>query len=96
MTAVASRDNDLVAQLVEGLGEPASNTRSAAGDRRSCCPKVSWVVSFASKAVAEHWQPAYGVGFRRFVLKDVPVLRELSVFDAYDVGGDPSSRTTIA
>jgi hypothetical protein len=41
------------------------------------------------EAVAEHRQPADGLGLGRLVLKHVPVLGELAVFEAYDIGGDP-------
>ena len=32
----------------------------------------------------------------RLVLKNVPVLGELAVFEAYDIGGDPRRGTTMA
>ena len=48
------------------------------------------------EAVAEHRQPADGLGLGRLVLQDVPVLGELAVLDADDVGGDPGRGAPIA
>jgi hypothetical protein len=47
------------------------------------------------EAVAEHRKPAHGFGLRRFVLEDVPVLGELAVFEADDIGGDPGGRRPL-
>jgi hypothetical protein len=41
-------------------------------------------------------QPAHGSGLRRLVLENVPVLGELAVFEADDVGGDPGGRAAVA
>src|ERR1700730_2264077 len=41
------------------------------------------------EAIAEHREPALRLGFRRFVLKHIPMLGELPVFEADDVGSDP-------
>jgi hypothetical protein len=46
--------------------------------------------------VAEHRQPADGLGRGRLVLKHVPVLSELAVLDADDVGGDPGRGPAMA
>src|SRR5271168_2782608 len=43
----------------------------------------------SGETVTEHRQTADGLGFVRLVLKHVPVLCELAVFDADDIGGDP-------
>src|SRR5258707_5662332 len=48
------------------------------------------------EAVAEHRQPADGLSPGRLVLKNVPMLGESAVFDAYDVGGDPGGGAPIA
>ena len=39
--------------------------------------------------VAKHWQTADGFRTGRLVLKNVPMLGELAVFEADDVGSDP-------
>src|ERR1700722_19495449 len=41
------------------------------------------------EAIAEHREPALRLGFRRFVLKHIPMLGELAIFEADDVGSDP-------
>ena len=41
------------------------------------------------EAIAEHREAATGFRLRRLVLKNVPVLGELAVFEAHDIGGDP-------
>jgi hypothetical protein len=48
------------------------------------------------KAVAKHRQPADELGLGRLVLEYVPMLGELAIFDAHDVGGDPGGGTAIA
>src|SRR5579864_6644103 len=47
---------------------------------------VAWS---GGELVAEHRQAAHGFAPGRFVLKDVPVLGELAVFEANDVGCNP-------
>ncbi|MEY2485456.1 MAG: hypothetical protein QOH39_1104 [Verrucomicrobiota bacterium] len=42
MAAPGSRDDDPIAKLVKGLGEPAAGTRSVAGDG-DVLPESSWV-----------------------------------------------------
>ena len=46
------------------------------------------------ESACRHRQATHGFGLRRLVLEDVPVLGELAVFDADDVGGDPGGWTT--
>jgi hypothetical protein len=41
------------------------------------------------ETIAEHRETAKGFRLGRLVLKDVPVLGELAVFEAHDIGGDP-------
>jgi hypothetical protein len=41
------------------------------------------------KRVAEHREAANGFRLGRLVLKNIPVLGELAVFETHDVGGDP-------
>src|SRR6516225_9963375 len=48
------------------------------------------------EAVAEHRQAAHGLGLRRLVLEHVPMLGELAILDAQDVGCDPGSRPATA
>src|SRR5271156_4973773 len=48
------------------------------------------------ETVAEHWQTADGLSLGRLVLKHVPVLCELAVFDADDIGGDPGGGASMA
>ncbi len=43
------------------------------------------------EAIAEHWDPALRLGFCRFVLKHIPMLGELAVFEADDAGRDPGN-----
>ena len=43
----------------------------------------------AREAVAEHRETADGFRLRRPVLKNIPVLGELAVLEAHDIGGDP-------
>jgi hypothetical protein len=45
------------------------------------------------KTVAEHRQPANGLGLGRLILEDVPVLGELAILDADNVGRDPCGGT---
>jgi hypothetical protein len=42
----------------------------------SCLP-----CSFRPEAITEHWETAHGFRLGRLVLKNVPVLGELAVFD---------------
>src|SRR5258707_1166734 len=92
--APAAGDDHLVAERVERLSKAAADARSAAVDEDGIACEFSWVglqrLSDAEmsrgEAVAEHRQPAGGLGLRRLVLEDVPVLGELAVCDAYDVG----------
>ena len=39
--------------------------------------------------VAKHREATQGFRLRRLVLKDVPMLGELAVFETHDIGGDP-------
>src|ERR1700674_3989866 len=41
------------------------------------------------EAIAEHRKPAPRLGFCRFVLQHIPMLGELAVFEADNVGSDP-------
>jgi hypothetical protein len=58
-------------------------------------PKT-WCGGSVGEPVAEHRQPADGLGLGRLVLSHVPVLGELAAFDANDVGGDPGGGAAIA
>ena len=41
------------------------------------------------ETIAEHWETADRFRLGRLILKNVPVLGELAVFEAYYIGGDP-------
>jgi hypothetical protein len=41
------------------------------------------------ETIAEHREPARRFRLGRLILKNVPVLGELAVFEAHDIGGDP-------
>jgi hypothetical protein len=41
------------------------------------------------ETIAEHRETAKGFRLGRLVLKNVPVLCELAVFETHDIGGDP-------
>jgi hypothetical protein len=41
------------------------------------------------ETIAKHREAANGFRLGRLVLKNVPVLGELAVFETHDVGGDP-------
>jgi hypothetical protein len=43
------------------------------------------------ETIAEHRKSALRLGFRRFVLQDVPMFGKLAVFEADDIGGDPGT-----
>jgi len=47
------------------------------------------------EAVAEHRRPAYRFGFRCFVLEHIPVLGELVVLNAVNVGSNPGRRVAV-
>src|SRR5438445_9657505 len=48
------------------------------------------------KRVTKHWVSTFGLLLRRFVLNDIPVLDQNSVFDANDVRGNPVHRRAEA
>ena len=48
------------------------------------------------ETIAEHRETAKGFRLSRLVLKNVPVLGELAVFEAHDVSSDPRSRASMA
>src|SRR5271169_3312952 len=62
---------------------------------RSCSATASSMHS-GRKAIAKHREPAKGLRFGRLVLKNVPMLGELAVFEAHDIGGDPRRGTAVA
>ena len=47
------------------------------------------VIRSGWETIAKHWQTASRFRLDRFVLKNVPVLGELAVFEAHDIGSDP-------
>jgi hypothetical protein len=51
----------------------------------------AWTLSIrlGRETIAEHRETAQGFGLSRLVLKNVPVLDELALFEAHDIGGDP-------
>jgi hypothetical protein len=48
-----------------------------------------FVIWSSGKFVTEHRETTNGFCLDRLVLKNVPVLGELAVFEAHDIGGDP-------
>ena len=83
-------------------GEAAADAGSATCDEDRiawkfhgsfCCLRT---VRSGRETVAEHRQAADGLRFGHLVLKNVPVLGELTVFEACDIGGDPRRGTTVA
>jgi hypothetical protein len=58
--------------------------------------RLSYVEMSLGEAVAKHRQPADGLCLGRLVLEYVPMLGELAVFHAYDVGGNPRGGTAMA
>jgi hypothetical protein len=82
----------LIRSLVPGVAavpEPSTGRGAASGcgsRPRRCAPRL---MRSGRETIAEHRQAANGFRFGRLVLKNVPVLGELAVFEAHDIGGDP-------
>ena len=78
---------------------------SAIGDKadiaRTLCPLILRLPASCplqksvGEPVAEHRQPADGLGLGRLVLKHVPMLSEFAILDADDVSGDQAARRPL-
>jgi hypothetical protein len=69
--------------------------RSGSGDSRFSILAPARAGS-VREAVAKHRQAALRFGFCRFVLQHVPVLREMTILDPDNIGGDPGNWAAIS